>query len=141
VHATVVLVPVAVILGIVGTLWPAARRKLGIVTPITASVAGAAVALTILAGQWLKEHIVTTDLAQSHENMGTRIVPWIILLVIGTWLQWAWYSFGQKRVARGQKVIPITLIALVSVGAIGTLVAIFLIAEAGARAVWAPAVV
>ena len=141
VHATVVVVPLAVLFAILGALWPTARRKLGIVTPLAASVAGVLVALTILAGRWLKEHIVTTDLAQTHEKMGMKIVPWIILLVVATWLQWAWHSFGKKRYARGQKVVPIALAALVLVGALGTGVAVFLIAEAGARAVWTPLVV
>ena len=41
VHAVVMLIPVASIAAILGTLWPAARRKLGIVTPLLTLAAAA----------------------------------------------------------------------------------------------------
>lgn len=36
VHAVVVLIPLAALIVIVGSVWPAARRKLGVLTPLRA---------------------------------------------------------------------------------------------------------
>lgn len=136
IHATVVLVPLAAVAATLGTLWPAARKKLGIVTPIIATIAAAAMALTIEAGEWLKEHVVTTDLVEAHIRIGKTAVPWILLLVASTWLQWAWFAYGKKRFPDASKAVPIVLASLVMVGAVGSTVAIIVIADAGAKAVW-----
>lgn len=54
VHFVVVLVPIAAILTLCSALWPAAHRRLGIVTPLTALVSLALVPLTTHAGEWLE---------------------------------------------------------------------------------------
>jgi len=39
VHAVVIVIPLAALLTVLSALWPAARRRLGIVTPIVALIA------------------------------------------------------------------------------------------------------
>ena len=39
VHAVIVLVPIAALLTVLSAVWPAARRRLGIITPLVGLVA------------------------------------------------------------------------------------------------------
>jgi hypothetical protein len=148
VHATVMLVPTAAIMAILGSVWPAARRKLGIVTPIVATAAAVAVALTIQAGEALEERVTETDLVEAHTEGGEAATPWIVLLVVAAWVQWAWFAFAKKRLAEGakavfgattSKVVPVVLAVLVVASAAGSAWTVYKIGEAGARAVWSTA--
>lgn len=145
VHAAVVLVPISALMALVGAVWPAARRKMGIVTPILVTVAAAATALTMQAGEALAETVKETALVKAHVEGGEAAVPWIVLLVAAAWLQWAWFAFGKKRHAAGAKpvlgataakVLPIVVAVLLAVGAIGSIAAVISIGDAGAKAVW-----
>lgn len=145
VHAAVVLMPVAALMALVGAVWPAARRRMGIVTPILATVGAFAVAFTMQAGEALAETIKETALSKAHVEGGEAAVPWIVLLVGAAWIQWGWFAFGKKRYAEGPKamvnataakVLPIVVAALVAIGAIGSIVAVIAIGDAGAKAVW-----
>ena len=55
VHVIVVLVPLTALAIILGTLWPAARRRLGIVTSLAALVLVILVPITVAAGQSLEQ--------------------------------------------------------------------------------------
>jgi hypothetical protein len=145
VHAAVMLVPTATIMAILGSVWTAARRKFGIFTPIVSTAAAIAVALTIQAGEALSEKVRETTLVEAHTEGGEAAVPWIVLLVAATWLQWAWFTHGKKRYADGAKpvvkataakILPGVLAVLVVVGAVGSAVSVAVIGEAGAKAVW-----
>jgi hypothetical protein len=148
VHATVMLVPTAAIMAILGSVWSAARRKFGIMTPIIATAAALSVALTISAGEALEEQVTGTNLVEAHTEGGDAATPWIVLLVVATWAQWAWFAFAKKRLAEGTKalasatgakVVPVILAVLVATGAVGSAWTVYVIGEAGARAVWSTA--
>ena len=149
VHAVVMLAPVASIAAIVGTVWPAARRKMGIVTPILAFVAAASAAVTMQAGEYLLAHVTETKLVQTHVNGAEAIPPWMIFMVAAVWGQWYWFRAQAKREAAGQepllnasltRVTTWAIGALVIVSAVGATTIIAIVGDAGARAVWQNAI-
>ena len=70
VHATVVLVPLASLVVLLHAFWPAARRRLGVVTPLLAGVALVLVPLSTESGEDL-EHPVR----ESASSSGTPSSP------------------------------------------------------------------
>jgi hypothetical protein len=56
VHIVVVMVPLTALLVILTVLWPAAQRRLGIITPLVAFATLVAVPLTTQSGEWLEHH-------------------------------------------------------------------------------------
>jgi hypothetical protein len=140
VHAVVVLLPLTALALVLGTLVPAARRRLGIVTPLAALVVLALVPVTILAGEDLKRIVGPLPAVTHHEMLGRMLPSWAIALFVASAAQWAWYRFrptradGERR--RSDAVITAVLAAAAVVAAIGSTVMVVLIGEAGARAVW-----
>ena len=53
VHAVVVLTPLTALALVLGSVWPAARRRLGIVTPLAALLLIVLVPITVAAGEAL----------------------------------------------------------------------------------------
>lgn len=144
VHVTVVIVPAAALAVVLSALWPAARRRLGIVTPALAAVALIAVPFTVNAGKWLYDRVEQTPLAHEHEEMGTTLLPWVIaLFVVAVW-QWAWHrvertpaSPGTLRSRRGVRTgVTVLLMLAVLITAVGSVVTVARIGDSGARAVW-----
>jgi len=145
VHAVVMLIPVASIAAILGTLWPAARRKLGIVTPLLTLAAAASAAFTMQAGEYLQEHVTETKLVEAHTDGAEAVPPWVIFMVIAVWGQWYWFRLQAKRAAAGQapmlstplsKATTWALAVLVIVASVGATTIIALVGDAGAKAVW-----
>ena len=145
VHAVVMLAPAASIAAILGTVWPAARRKMGIVTPILTFVAAASAAVTMQAGEYLLAHVTETKLVQTHVNGAEAIPPWMIFMVAAVWGQWYWFRVQAKRSAAGQAPVLSASLSRITTWAIGTLVIvssvgattmIAIVGDAGARAVW-----
>lgn len=144
VHFTVVIVPVAALAVMLSALWPAARRRLGVVTPILAALALIAVPLTVNAGKWLYERVEQTPDVQEHQEIGTSLVPWAIaLFVVAAW-QWGWFridrasaSTGTLRSRRGVRTgVTVLLILAALISAVGSVVTVVRIGDSGAQAVW-----
>lgn len=144
VHFVVIVVPLAALCAVLSVLWPAARRRLGIVTPLVALAALIAVPITAEAGEALEEQIAETSLSEAHTEIGGDLLPWAIALFALAALQWAWFRFftgdgrwaGRVTSATVSRVISIVLIVAVVAVGIGSVVEIVLIGESGARAVW-----
>jgi hypothetical protein len=140
VHAVVVLTPLTVLALLVGTFWPAARRRLGIVTPLGALVVLVLVPITVIAGQTLAEVIGPVPAVARHQELGEMLLPWAIALFIVAAAQWAWFRFGDARVRRdsptGARSVVIGLAAASVVVGVGTVVLLVLIGDSGSRAVW-----
>ena len=142
VHFVVVLVPLAAICAVLVPLWPAARRRLGIVTPLLALGIMILVPIVTDAGEWLKERVPSTPLIREHAALGLTLYPWTVALFVFTALQWAWFFFvdraGSTRrpsvVARRVVIVVLVVIALGL--AVATIVEVVLIGEAGSRAIW-----
>ena len=144
VHIVVIAVPVAALCAVLTAAWPAARRRLGIVTPLIAFVSLVCIPITTEAGEALQEQIKETPLSQIHVNMGKQLLPWVVGLFLVTALQWIWYRYvagsadRTPRVSsRGTRIaVTIVLALLVALTAVGSTVTAFQIGESGARAVW-----
>jgi hypothetical protein len=81
VHA-VVLVPLAALLTVLVTTWPAARARLTFPTAIVAAVAAICVPLTTSAGQWLEHRVASTALLRTHTALGDTLLPWAVGLAV-----------------------------------------------------------
>ncbi|HXD61066.1 MAG TPA: hypothetical protein VN619_03970 [Lacisediminihabitans sp.] len=138
VHLTVIVVPVAALATVLAAAWPAARRRLGVVTPIIALVALIAVPITVEAGEWLEERVGATPLVAAHAALGKTLLPWAVAVFIVALAQWAWFRFGSPRMpARVTRLtVTIVLAAAVAVTAVGSVLTVVQIGESGARAVW-----
>lgn len=145
VHAVVMLVPIASIVAILGSVWPAARRKLGIVTPLLALAAAGSAAFTMQAGEWLEGHVDETKLLETHTDGADAVPPWIIFMVLAVGAQWVWFKLQDRRASAGQAPLlsaPLSLAVawilatLVIVSAVGATTIIAIVGDAGAKAVW-----
>jgi len=147
VHAVVVLVPLAALMTIASAVWPRARQRLGIATPIVALVALVLVPVTTHAGEWLRDHVQGDQLVNRHAELGDQLLPFAIgtfvLAVLVWWL--GLHGPGQEsRLAQRILIVPASWLrpaAVVSavlaiVVSVGTIVWIYRIGESGSKAVW-----
>ncbi|MEO6703701.1 MAG: hypothetical protein ABI140_14740 [Jatrophihabitantaceae bacterium] len=140
VHAVVILVPLAGALAILATVWPAARRRLGIITPLAALLALLFVPLASGAGEWLQEHVPETPLVAKHAEMGGGLTAWAALLFLLSALAW----LLPELTARG-RALPSILTARWVQPALGSAVCLIAvvaviqtvrIGDSGAKAAW-----
>jgi hypothetical protein len=138
VHFVVIVVPLAALCTVLAAAWPAARRRLGVVTPIIALAALISVPITTAAGEWLEARVGNTPLILAHAALGRTLLPWAIATFVVATVQWVWFRFGSSRVpARGARITVTAALALaVAVIAVGSVVTVVQIGESGARAVW-----
>jgi hypothetical protein len=150
VHAVVILLPLAVLCAVLHAAWPAAGRRLGIVTPILAIVSTILVPITTNAGEWLQARVGQTPLLAIHAALGDTLLPWAVALSVVTVVEWVWFRFGpapdrsSAETASGRRrvrlAIRIVLIVAALIVATGTVVTTVQIGESGARAVWSGSV-
>lgn len=146
VHFVVVLVPLAAILLLLSICWPAARRRLGIITPLVALIALIIVPITTQAGEWLQHHTAPDPLIRAHAKLGDGLLFWSIgmLAVASAW--WlihderftAWLTSRSSRVRTPSvgRSVTIALAAVAVVIAIGSIVQVYRIGDSGAQAAW-----
>lgn len=88
IHVVVVLLPLGALFTVLAALWPAARRKLGFLTPLTCLVALVFVPISVSAGKWYRDKITalnsgTTPAAISkHQHLGQNLVWFAIGLFV-----------------------------------------------------------
>ena len=132
VHAVVVLLPLAALAVVLHTVWPAARHRLGVVTPLLCLAVVVLVPITTDAGERLEESLGGGNpLVERHAELADQLLPWTIaLLVVGAaqWVLARWSPIGP--VVR----IPVGVVS-VSVAVVATVVLVRA-ADAGAQAVW-----
>ncbi|MFT4470739.1 hypothetical protein ACMX2H_12605 [Arthrobacter sulfonylureivorans] len=143
VHATVVFIPLTALCIVLSLLWPAARRRLGIVTPLMALFALVLVPVSQQAGHWLFLRIDQTPLAMEHMRLGDMMLPWVIGLFITALGLWLWFRYGttaaaswRRRLGAGYRIIAAVLVVVVLAVCAGATVAVVLTGESGSRAVW-----
>jgi hypothetical protein len=93
VHFVVIVVPAGAILTALGAVWPAFRRKLGILTPIVTLMGLVSVPLATNAGEWLEERVASTPLILAHVALGETMLPWAVAQFVVATVIWAWYRF------------------------------------------------
>jgi len=155
VHAVVVLVPLAALLIVLVTTWPAARARLTLPAAVTAVVALICVPLTTSAGEWLEHQLPRTALLRAHTALGDTLLPWVIGLAVVAVAVTAreWHAartadredavVGGRRprteseaVRWGGRAVSVGLAVVAVVVAIGSVITVYEIGESGARAVW-----
>lgn len=143
-HFVVIIVPLTALCLVLAAAWPAARRRLGIVTPILALSALISVPITTEAGEALEEQVQETALSEVHTHLGKDLLPWVIAVFVVALAHWAWYRFftGDGRFAHVVSSRPVriavtvVLIAVVVAVVIGSVATVVIIGESGARAAW-----
>ncbi len=140
VHAVVVLLPLAALLAILGAVWPAARRRLGVLTPLTALVSVLFIPLTTNAGEWLQERVPNSELVRRHVRLGDGLLVWAGLLFVLTTALWLadiaparGWKLPAAVLSRAGRVVGSGLLCAVAVVAV---VQIYRIGDSGARAAW-----
>lgn len=136
VHLTVILIPAAALVLVLAAVWPAARKRLGLLPPLLALLAVIMVPITTSAGTWLSERVARTPLIDRHQMLGNTMLPWAIALLVVAVAVWAWYRFTAKTTERMRRIVPILLAAAAVVVAAGAVWTIVQIGESGAAAVW-----
>jgi hypothetical protein len=136
VHLVVVLVPLTALSILLFAFWPAARRRLGIVSPLLALAALVAVPFTTAAGEWLQERVAATPLVETHAAMGPLLLPWVIAMFVVACLLWIWHRLDPALPKAVRVAIRTVLDAAAVVSAVGAVVLVVLIGESGSAAVW-----
>lgn len=136
VHVTVILIPLAAACLVLAAVWPAARRRLGLLTPILALLAVIAVPITTNAGDWLADRVGRTPLVDRHESLGDMMLPWAIGLFVVALAVWLWHRVADKQPRRSRMPVALVLAVAAVIVAVGSVVTIVQIGESGATAVW-----
>lgn len=85
IHVVVVLIPLGALFTVLSAGWPAARRKLGFISPLTCAVALVFVPITTNAGHWLQNRIDPSHANQAidhHANLAANYLFYAIGLFV-----------------------------------------------------------
>ncbi len=150
IHVVIVLVPLAAAMLVATAIWPAARARLGVLTPAVALIALICVPIATNAGKWLRDHLPnnfghTDPLVQRHTHLGGHLWPWALALFVvsaAVWLLGRRYELGWRptEAVAARKALPIWITALVAVVAVvvaaGAVVELYRIGESGSKSIW-----
>ncbi|MBF4619246.1 hypothetical protein ITJ44_14310 [Clavibacter sp. VKM Ac-2873] len=145
VHFVVVAFPTAALLILVGAVWPAFARRLGIITPLVALASLIAVPLATSSGEHLEEQVGGSAVLEAHTALGDTLLPWAVAVFLVAVAQWLWIRrlarHGAGRDGQGvppgrRRIITAVLAVAVLVSSVGAIVTTIRIGESGARAVW-----
>lgn len=154
IHVVIVVLPLAALLLVASAIWPAARAKLGFLTPAVALVAVVCVPITTNAGEWLQDHLPgdagrQNPLIRRHAELGDGLLPWalgIFVLAAALWLLSRRFDVVWRPArAPSTRTLPVWATAIVAVLSIvvaaGGVVELYRIGESGSKAVWTGATV
>jgi hypothetical protein len=93
IHVVVIFVPLAAVMLVASAIWPAARAKLGFLSPAVALVALVFVPITTHAGEWLQDHLPnnighTNKAIEHHAHLGGELLPWVIGIFVMSAAVW-----------------------------------------------------
>lgn len=149
VHVLIVLLPLAALLLVLSVVWPAARARLGLVSPGVAAIALICVPVTVNAGNWLRNHLRANEghlnpLIRRHANLGNGLLVWAIavfVLAAGVWLltrryELVWRPRGGTERAELPAWVTAGLAVVTVAVAVGAIVQLYRVGDSGAKAVW-----
>jgi hypothetical protein len=140
VHIVVVFAPLSALLLALSVLWPAARRKLGFLTPLVALVTLVFVPITTHAGSWLIKRTQGAPVLYHHAHLGHQMIYWsaaVFGLSTLWWLLHHEHVAGRLPVAARHPVTKALLAGLSVAAAVGSAIWIYRIGDSGAQSVWA----
>jgi hypothetical protein len=88
VHAAVVLIPLAALAVVLHAFWPAARRRLGVGTPILAGIALILTPLATSSGDDLEHMVGENALVRKHAELADGLLPWVFGLFVVALALW-----------------------------------------------------
>jgi hypothetical protein len=135
VHTVLALLPLAAVAVVLHTVWPAARRRLGIVTPLLALAALVTVPITSRAGEDLARSLGGGGpLVERHERLADQILPWAVALAVAALAQWALGRLAPAGALSLAVRVPVGVVT-VAVAIVATVVLVRA-GDAGAQATW-----
>jgi len=136
VHATVVVVPLAVVLVVLAVLVPRFRKWAGPLPAGTALVALVLTPLSTATGEDLEHDVPETRLIEEHAHLGDQLLPLTLGLFVLAAAFW-WLTRGQEaeRVTTPRRLVAMVG-AVAVLAAIGTGVQVVRIGHSGAKAAW-----
>ncbi|RBY95470.1 hypothetical protein DQ237_13060 [Blastococcus sp. TF02-8] len=137
VHASVVLIPLAALLVALHALWPGARRRLGVVTPLAAAAALVLTPLSTESGESLERLVGRSPLVERHAQLADGLLPWTVALFVVAVA--VWFLGRPDRGAR-PRWLPVVVGVLAVAAAAGTVQQVVRIGHAGAEATWSDVV-
>ena len=141
VHLAVVAIPLLALLGIITVVWPAARRKLGIIVPIVGLVAVVITPLTTSAGESLEKVTRPNPVLEQHTELGDQMIYFVAPLFVAVVLFWTLnnpvvMSRLPSAPAGAVRVGSIALAVITVVFAILAMIWVYRIGDSGAQSVW-----
>ena len=149
VHATVVLVPLAVLGSLLVVASAAARRRYGSLVVMTSVVATVCTVVAEQTGEALEHALPRSDAIELHASAGGYLEFWMAPLMIAvaafvllhrradrTVVKEATGSTAALAVAGRHRVLALGLAVVTAVLALGTAATVFRIGDLGAQAVW-----
>ena len=136
VHAVVVITPLVVLALLLAQVWPAARRRLGVVTPLLAGLALVLVPLATERGESLERAVGESALVERHAELADGMLPWAIglfVVAVGLWLLDRRRAGAPADDVSRARWVPIVAGVLAVVGAVQQIVRV---GHAGAAATW-----
>lgn len=92
IHVIIILIPLGALFTVLSAVWPAARHKLGFISPLTCLIAFVFVPITIHAGRWLQLHLAAGPAVeariQKHANLGSSFWIYSLLLLLVSAAVW-----------------------------------------------------
>ncbi|GAA3234985.1 DUF2231 domain-containing protein [Nonomuraea helvata] len=146
VHAAVVCLPLAALGTLLMAFWPAAASRLWPAVLFVATIALAAVPLSISSGETLADKVGENAAIEAHEEQGEQVLPFVIVL----WLAALGISLATRLMRhstrsahestrtrpRWHAAMVIVLAVLALVGGVGGTIATVRAGHSGAQTVW-----
>jgi hypothetical protein len=152
VHTVVVLVPLAVLTGVVVAVWPAARRRYGWPVVGLAVLATISIPVATSSGEELRDRLPENPLIRSHAELGDQLLVFVapMTVALGALMLLDRYRarYGDRAVradgpgtavapvARWMRPAAIALVVVAVAFAAVSAVQVVRIGDSGARAVW-----
>ncbi|MCW2583455.1 MAG: hypothetical protein JWQ53_2245 [Klenkia sp.] len=136
VHATVVLVPLGALLVLLHASWPAARRRLGVLTPLVALVGLVLTPLSTASGEHLERMVGESALIEKHSQLADGLLPWMVGLFV---MSVVVHLLG-RRPAGVRRALSVAAAVLAVVAVVGVTQQVVRIGHSGAEATWSDTV-
>jgi len=138
VHVVVMLIPITALLLLASAVWPAARRRIGVVLPVVALLSLISVPVTANAGQWLMRRMGGgSPLIGEHASLADQLLPWTAGLFVVSLAVWAVHRFvPAARAGNGRTAATIGLAVLSLIVAVGSVYTVYRVGDTGAKAAW-----
>ncbi|MBV9920675.1 MAG: hypothetical protein JOY78_07475 [Pseudonocardia sp.] len=151
VHAVVVLVPLAILGGLIVVVWPAARRRYGWLVVAVAAVATVAIPIATSTGEGLEHRLARTAAIEIHARLGDDLLIFVagLLVALAAFVylhhrattsrarhEGPGTTTAPARLTGAARVAAAVLAVLVTVLAVISAVQVYRIGDSGAQAAW-----